>query len=69
MNGEKAKLLRRLAEAKTVGKPHTEYDAIKFPPIMIPTPRGQVAHTPTTVVLTQSCTRKVYQDLKRTVSF
>ena len=54
MNGEKAKICRRIAEMQTVGQPKAQYRAAP----------GRKAHQHI-LVLMHGCTRHAYQRMKR----
>jgi len=74
MNGKKAKFLRSLAEAKTIGKPKKQYGFMdtKFGKSAPPGTRktgcihSSGNHLP--VILTD-CTREAYQQLKKVYRF
>jgi len=63
MNGKRAKELRRRAESMTVGKPNVKYREHRLPRLFKEIYRTRVI--PGTQVTLVSCTRAVYQQLKK----
>lgn len=53
MNGRKAKALRAMAQAMTVGKPNVKHG------------RKMIGGSPTATIMLDDCTRRQYQYLKR----
>lgn len=62
MNAKKAKALRRLARNNTVGMPHVEYQPLA--PSMVGLPPQQAKFLGQ-VTMVATCTRAVYQQMKR----
>lgn len=62
MNGRVAKKLRRQAEGMSVGQPAKEYELIAGKRYR---DKNGYGHQTNTLVLTASCTRSIYQNLKK----